>query len=390
MMLSQPIGVIYLKICIIRNAEAQTNASMMRVVDALSSDGHEIIILSRRRENVNSKKTFVSKDVSFRGSKIKNIEIQLSFEYGKSKSKTNPFKYMYLVLRWLIANRKTYDAIHAYDLDAGMASWLAKKCLGKKLVYHIADFYADSRIGIPHKMRQLIKKLEFKVINAARLTIVCTEDRRRQIEGSKPQNMIVVHNTPLYLMENTTQSERRHTEKKAPLKLSYVGGLTRVRFIEEVLEVVSKDQTLHLDIAGYGPLSHTVKDYEDKYANINYHGQLDYEQSLELNAKSDVMFAIYDPKLPNHKYSAPNKVYEAMAFGKPIIVGKDTGVDALVLKENTGLVCDYSIESFVETIEKLKNNPDLLNQLSKNAQESYPSYSWDKMKERLYKAYRMI
>lgn len=389
-MLSQHIGVIYLKICIIRNAEAKTNASMMRVVDALTSEGHEIILLSRSRENISSTKKYISKDFTFKGNRIKNIEIQLPFEYGKSKSVTNPLKYMYLVMKWLYANRQIYDTVHAFDLDTGLPSWLARKLLHKKMIYHIADFYADSRIGIPNRIRNVFKRLEFKVIKDAELTIVCTEDRKRQIAGSKPKNLIVVHNTPLYLPKDTNQSKKFNTDNKDPLKLSYVGGLTQVRFIEEILEVVSKDQSLYLDIAGYGPLSHTVKDYDDKYANINYHGQLDYEQSLEVNAKSDVMFAIYDPKLPNHKYSAPNKVYEAMAFGKPIIVAKSTGVDELVLKEKMGVVTEYNVESFTEVIKEFKDNPELVKQLSENSINAYSTYSWEKMKALLNNAYRKI
>ena len=53
---------------------------------------------------------------------------------------------------------------------------------------------------------------------------------------------------------------------------------------------------------------------------------IDYESALELYAKCDLMFALYDPAIPNHRYSAPNKVYEAMLLGKPIIVAEGTGV----------------------------------------------------------------
>ena len=96
-----------------------------------------------------------------------------------------------------------------------------------------------------------------------------------------------------------------------------------------------------------------------------------YEQVLSLEADCDILFATYNPIIKNHKYSAPNKVYEAMALGKPIIVCKNTGIDELVIKNNTGYAIDYNAEEFVEILNKYKKDRKLLKKISDNAKKMY-------------------
>src|SRR5699024_8926552 len=108
---------------------------------------------------------------------------------------------------------------------------------------------------------------------------------------------------------------------------------------------------------------------------------------LKLYNQSTLMIAVYDPSHPNHKYSAPNKVYEAMFLGKPIIVAKNTGVDDIVTKEQMGLVIDYSVESLDSAIKYLESNKNKIKEYGSNAQRSYAQYSWQTMKKHLNNLY---
>ena len=62
-----------------------------------------------------------------------------------------------------------------------------------------------------------------------------------------------------------------------------------------------------------------------KCENIFYYGRIPYDRTIALEKECDVMCAIYDPKVPNHYYAAPNKFYEALMLGMPLIMAKGTG-----------------------------------------------------------------
>jgi glycosyltransferase involved in cell wall biosynthesis len=136
-----------------------------------------------------------------------------------------------------------------------------------------------------------------------------------------------------------------------------------------------------------GNLSDYAKLASEEHKNINYYGMINYEEALNVYSKSDIMYAIYDPSVPNHRYSAPNKVYEAMMHGKPIVVAKDTSVDDIVRKDNMGFIIEYDKNDFESVLYQISNNPSILKEYCRNAYEAYEKYSWEEMKKRIINIY---
>jgi glycosyltransferase involved in cell wall biosynthesis len=381
-----------MRICIIRNAEARTNAGIMRIIDVLIDGGYDACILSRNRYVNNVEQRIIKKTITYKENILTNYEIQLPAETGRGLR--NLFQlviYQFIVLKWLISNRKKYDVIHAFDLDAGFPSLFCNLIIRKPVVYHIADFYADSRSGIPNLIKYIIRRLEYFVISRAEATIICTEERAQQIKGSRPKKLLVIHNSPSekYDMNDDVGLDVLSLNKR-PLILCYVGGLEERRFIKSAINVVSKNKDYKLQLAGMGTLEEFVEQSSKKTTNIEYYGRIDYSTALKMYSNCDIMFAIYDPKVPNHRYSAPNKVYEAMMLGKPIIVAKETGVDKLVEREKIGICIDYTEEDFQKVLDYIRAHPEDIREMGERAKKAFEFYSWDKMKKRALNLYREI
>ena len=119
-----------------------------------------------------------------------------------------------------------------------------------------------------------------------------------------------------------------------------------------------------------GNLEKYVEDVAGRYSNIDYLGRVSYQEALRLYSACDLMFAVYDPAVPNHRYSAPNKVYEAMMLGKPLIVAKNTGFDVLIEKEGIGLSIEYSQQAFQQALDNCLANPDVLKEMGQRARKS--------------------
>lgn len=241
-------------------------------------------------------------------------------------------------------------------------------------------------------LKPIIKRLEFMVINNATATIICTEERIKQIEGSKPKNLTVIHNTPMVTKEfiNDLTDGEKSDNSKQQIIFTYVGALAKSRFIESAVEVIKDYPEIVLNIAGMGALSEYVESMSNKYSNINYYGIVDYNEAFRLYSKTDFMFAIYDPEIMNHKFSDPNKVYEAMMLGKPIIVAKNTGIDRIVIDNKMGFVIDYSKDAFKELLDKIVNKTIDCEAIGVNAKLAYDKYSWSTMKKRLVELYQCI
>ncbi len=290
--------------------------------------------------------------------------------------------FQFCLIWWLIKNRKTYDIIHACDFDTVIPAWFLAKFFRKMYVYDIFDYYVDA-FHVPKKLKKLVEGIDLVMINHANAVIIANESRRRQIAKSNPRQLYVIHNSPD--IQINWSDDTKSTKPKNP-KFVYVGVLGGGRMLKEIIDVFIKQRSWELHIGGFGPLENYIKEASNVYENIVFYGKLPYHEVLELERRCDILFAIYDPKIKNHKFSSPNKLYEAMALGKPIIVAKGTGIDEVVLKENIGKAIDFTPEAFIEASNEILNED--FSELAILSKKIYlENYSWSIMELRLKKIY---
>lgn len=322
--------------------------------------------------------------------KLHNGEIpiyrfNIKADFGQGLSNLKPLiKWQIELTKWLIKNKEYYDLIHAYDFDTVLPALFMNIFYGKKYVYDICDFYVDSA-RVPKKLKPLIKRLDFYTIKKAEATIIVNESRIEQIKGSRPKKLLFIHNTPI---EMKVEEPKNIINKPT---IFYGGILVGSRMILETINICKRHPEWNFVIAGFGNIEDKCKQAAESYENIIYLGKIPYSEIIANTKAADVVFACYDPNVPNHKYSSPNKLYEAMMCKKPIIVCKGTGIDELVMEEGIGLVCDFNEQSLELAFEKLLLNKSLSNAMGRKSRQLYDEkYSWNIMEERLSELYLEI
>lgn len=376
-----------MRVLIARNSDAPTNANIRRVLEALTSAGHSVVVLSRNRACNESLKGYIKKTIKINNLEIDNYELQLSGKTERGmKNFTTLKSYMDSLKSWMKDNVDKFDAIHAFDLDTGLVAKKIAKSYNKHLVYHIADFYVDSRAKIPGPLKFIIRSMEYSIINYADNTIICTEERKDQIAGSRPRKLTVVHNTPSIDFDVSSYIDQS-MDPDHKLTLAYIGVLSKRRFIDQAVDCMMGMKDSQMILAGGGDLVDFVKERAEKTDNIKYKGKVDYEDTFDIYSKSDLMFAVYNPQIMNHKYSAANKIYEAMLLKKPIIVARGTSMDKIVERHDIGFVIDYDKSEFRDLLYKLEKDRSIIDKKVENMQGVYENYSWETMKKRLIDVY---
>ena len=376
-----------MRVLIARNSDAPTNANIRRVLEALTSAGHSVVVLSRNRACDESLKGYIKKTIKINNLEIDNYELQLSGTTERGmKNFTTLKSYMDILKSWMKGNVDKFDAIHAFDLDTGLVAKKIAKSYNKHLVYHIADFYVDSRAKIPGPLKFIIRSMEYSIINYADNTIICTEERKDQIAGARPRKLTVVHNTPSIDFDVSSYIDQS-MDPDHKLTLAYIGVLSKRRFIDQAVDCMMGMKDSQMILAGGGDLVDFVKERAEKTDNIKYKGKVDYEDTFDIYSKSDLMFAVYNPQIMNHKYSAANKIYEAMLLKKPIIVARGTSMDKIVERYDIGFVIDYDKNEFRDLLYKLEKDRSIIDKKVENMQGVYENYSWETMKKRLIDVY---
>lgn len=375
------------RVVLIRSNPVAPDPPVEKMADTLLQNDYSVIILAwDRSKNYKAEETLIK----LKSGSVPIIKFGIEAGYGSGmKSLKELAKFQMRIIKWLSKHKKMYDIIHAFDFDTGFAAKICAKIYSKKFVYHILDFYVESHNMAKNKIGNVIKRAEIKVINKSDLTIICTEKRKEQIVGSHPKKLVVIHNTP----QNNTKIDSDFVLPcdKDKCKIAYVGVLGETRCILEIAEYVSKDKRFEFHVGGFGYLEEKIKQYADKYENIFYYGKLPYEKTLALEKQCDIMTAIYDPSVPNHKYAAPNKFYESLMLGKPIVMAKNTGFDEILEAERIGYLMDYSSEGLAQALEYLYNHREQWSEMKERSNSLYENdYSWKIMQQRIEKEYSLL
>jgi glycosyltransferase involved in cell wall biosynthesis len=263
---------------------------------------------------------------------------------------------VWLFLRLLFAR---VDCIHAIDLDTGIVGMLVAKLKQKKLVYQCLDpYYQALPAGWPPILARMAKKLENWVIDHSDLFIITDFLRMPQHEGARPREVMDIPNVP-YLDVTPLP---KIAEKG--FVVGYIGSLAPGRNLTTMIDAVGElaGDGVSLVIGGFGPLEESIRAAAAKHPNVEYLGWVPYEKFFELEATFDLFVLVHDKDSESVKWTAanPNKLFESMAFGRPIIVGAGTLAETKVSAMRNGLAVPHgSKEDLKKAILFLKENPTI-------------------------------
>lgn len=372
------------RVVLLRSNPVNPNPAVERIASVLTKEGNDVTVIGWDR----SREYDACEDVLKLGDKTARVirfGIPAVFSGGIKKNLLPLIKFEKKLATWLREHKNEYDVIHAFDFDTGFVAKYVAKRYKKGLVYQIQDFYAADRFAEGSLGYNIIKSLEFSVINNADASIICTEARKKQIAGSRPKLLEVIHNTPGYSTPAMDSVFEVSTEK---IKIAYVGCFESHRFLKELLSIVMDDSRFELHIGGFGLYEEYVKECSGKCDRIIFYGKLPYDKVLALEEKCDIISAMYDPSVPNNRFAAPNKLYEAMMLSKPVIMCENTGWDEVIVSNEIGIIAKPSEDGIKQALYELIEKKNLWTDMGKRSNELYQNtYSWNIMSERVKNLY---
>lgn len=294
-----------------------------------------------------------------------------------------PFWWVFELI-WLLKNK--WDIVHAADFDTLIPALFVAKIKNKPLIYDIFDFYAD-QISLMAVLRKLLAGLDRYLMNFVDTVIVVDPSRLKQVGREYDTSTVIIYNSP----SDDLKIDISLVERKDDIfKIFYAGVLSQDRDFKSLI-IASADFTdVVIEISGYGYYEREMEELSINHAGITYLGPIMYDTVIEKTLQADLLFAFYDPAVPNNRYASPNKLFEAMMCRKPILVSDETNMAEIVREENCGLVVPYGdVDAIKHAILTLKNNPVLCKRLGENGRRAYErKYSWKIMEERLLNVYR--
>lgn len=326
--------------------------------------------------------------------KIERIQIKSFYSRGTTQA-------FFLLLFWIRVFFKLifrdFDIIHCHDFDTLPIGFFIGKLRRKKIIFDAHEKYEDM-LGenISILIKKCVSMMEKFLIKYVDVLITVGEILKDEYIRQGAKNVVVVGNWKLNsefdISEEIVSAKKRELGiPQDKIIISFIGWMNEDREIFPLIEAVKKNNSIFLLLGGDGVIIERIKDTIKGYNNILFLGFVPSRDIPLYTCISDVIYYGLKENFPIRKYSAPNKLFEALSAGKALLTGDFGEIGKIVKEENCGIILESFTQSEFEKAFKILLQPDKLSKFKFNAkQASEKKYNWLNAEKRLIETYSSI
>ena len=290
------------------------------------------------------------------------------------------------------------DVYHAHDLDTLWPAARAGRRRQVPLIYDSHEFWTEqsSLVDRPF-IRGFWVRLEHRLIKQVDHTITVSSSIARSLqERHQLDTVTVLRNLPLY--RSPVKSERIRTELNLnpdrPIVL-YQGGFLTDNGLAEQIEAASGFDRAALVLLGDGPCEAALRaqvrqaGLEDK---VYFIPRVPFRELHTYTCSADLGLCLIKGTGKSFYYSVPNKLFEYMMAGLPVVASDFPEMRAVIRNSGAGEVVDpENIPAIRNCIEALLNDKNQLQKYSRAAlQATRQCYNWEQEAQKLLNIYAAL
>lgn len=276
----------------------------------------------------------------------------------------------------LLLFRKT-DVLLANDLDALTANYLASKIKRIELVYDSHEYFTEvpELIGRP-RVKRIWEWLEKKMLpNLTHCYTVC--DSIAKVYNKKyGTSFQVVRNIPISKI--TTEVAEKENQQKIIL---YQGAVNIGRGLEQAIKAMHFIENTQLVIAGDGDIKEQLEELvrTEKLDNkVRFTGRLSIEELAKLTPTADLGLSIEEDLGLNYRFALPNKLFDYIRAGVPVLASNLPEMKAIVEKYKIGAISNsHDAKKLAESINDALNNSDKRKTWKANLVRASKELTWE-------------
>jgi len=306
-----------------------------------------------------------------------------------------------LVIKAVQADADIYHCHEMWSLYAGLQ---AKRRLGKqgkspKLICDVHEFWpaklSSKKLGdvLCSKIVTLFEKKSLKYVDYVITANYIT--RGHILTLNRFVKTEVLDNCPVLSIFKETEQKFSNES----ITICHEGALLFNRGLKEMLEVMKilkarYNGKIRLLIVGdvFGEeriyFEQKVKEYQIEDV-VERTGWLPYEQVGDAISDCSIGIIFMEPTENNMLAGPPNKLFNCMRYGLPIVTVDLPETRRIVLESQCGVVVrDRTVDVLVDALSMLIDDADLRSRLGENARKAvYEKYHWGIMEKKLLRIY---
>jgi glycosyltransferase involved in cell wall biosynthesis len=356
-----------------------TDQRVRKVCEFLVANGFEVTLVGRKLKD--------SQDMPA-DLKYKTKRFPLWFKKGpKFYATYNLRLFFYLLFR-------KADLLISNDLDTLYANHWARKFKGKcPLIYDSHEYYCGTpELESRPKVQKFWRKIEKRCLPKVDAMYTVNESIADLYREEYKREVKVVRNITdgnLPPLDMTRKHLGLPIDKKVVIMQG--AGINIDRGGEEMIAAIQKVDNAVLAIVGDGDVVPELKakvDAEGWGDKVLFFGKRPYHELMNFTALSDVGISLDKDSNINYRFSLPNKIFDYIHAGIPLMVSELKEVAAIVRGYEVGVVCaSHDIDDIVKTLNDLLKDEAALNRYKENTKQAALALNWNSETEVLKEIY---
>lgn len=371
---------------------------------SLVKNGHDVTIFCKNEKNMNLPKLEIRD----------GIQVKRVFDYFLGTTM--------LIDKYLLSNidlynsiNEKYDVYHCHDTNTWPIGYVLANRDGAKYICETHEYFPDYVCGewyqdsFKYKLTKMLVNVRGNYIKYANKIITVSDEMSDKLykDFSLTEKPVVLYNTrPITYVRQVLQNnvktvniirQKYHINDESKILL-FQGLVEPTRGLDLAIKLLEYLDNVVLIIAGQDRDNYAryLKDLAIKCGvenKVKFTGFLSSDDLLIYSFYADYVVYFGKNIVENMNITIPNKIFDYIMVGKPIICSNLKSLARLIEKHDIGLVIDFETDEIYHIaykIEKFINNKTLIKNIEANIRNIQEIYSWEKQEETLVRLYASI
>jgi glycosyltransferase involved in cell wall biosynthesis len=366
------------KIIVSVTTDLVTDQRVHKVCNSLCKEGYDVVLVGRKKKD----------SLPLNKRNYKTFRFNLFFEKGFL------FYMSYNVRLFFFLMFSRVDILVANDLDTLLPNYLISKFKGIPLAYDNHEYFT----GVPELtgrpfVRGIWKSIERFIFPRLKYVYTENESKRKLFEEEYKVPLLVVRNFPVQLPEKPASIQRPKWIGNSKVIL-YQGAVNKDRGIEEMVEAMQYLDDFVFLIIGTGDLYDSIQNkilHLGLSNKIKMTGLIPFGELPKYTSMADIGVSIEKDTNISYRYCLPNKVFDYIHAGVPVLVSTLLEMKLIVDKYQVGaFIHSHEPKEIADTVKKIFANPVQYNLWKANLALAANQLNWESEEKVLLDFYSKI
>lgn len=289
-----------------------------------------------------------------------------------------------------------YDLLVADDLDTLLPNYIASKIRKVPLIYDSHEYFTEvPEIQDRPFVKWVWKTIERSIFPHLRNVMTVSDPIAEKYSEEYGIRPITVRNCA-----KTSKGIKSYTREELGIDHSHLlailqgTGINADRGGKELIEAIGITDGVTLLIIGSGDLLPLLKSKVNDLnlqSRVRFIPALPWNEMMRYTKSADAGLSPDKGSNLNYRFSLPNKIFDYISAGIPVIAGDLQEVKKIIEGNNCGIIIpEITPHEISKALIKLRDDRLFLNRLKQNAVTASEKLTWEKEAEKVAAIYRSV